>query len=695
MTKLTSQRLNRSSFASTIRSIPAAMILAASITATGVAQENKPADKGAGEAAASSPTSLPIQRLIAFKRAGLGDFLVDDKDKNLKAAIAMLQSRINELPQESEGQFPQEALNGVEQVFNVISRPSRFAVTFNPQSNVGGLMGYGVVASSMFETQEQAGSFGEFVDDSVRANQGALPKLSKIYTGMRTMTVPGGKLSFGPRAGNKTYDVFFGSVPDDVDAACEAIPPHTIEGLKPVVTGSFDGEALTPLTNLVGMFAGQASSAALTDYFDNIHKIGLVGPGAVKGTFEMGYTADAMRSRIVVNNAAKALEASDMTTARLTAAELNIVPADVHTAVISLISSKNWQSTFDQIRNATETPEGENPFAEGVNWINQKAGINIEKDLPAALGGFGGVYSSASSGGGFLGLVAFFSFKDRDAFITLHDKLVKLAGDQVRAADPRAARYIKLREWKHENVSYYTLTPVGLPVPLEFTYVMSDRVLLAGLTPQSVMSAVKQASGKGDKGILSRKDLAPLDVAKQELLSLTFYDTLTQARKGYNVTTMLGSAVSNAVRSPMGDASREPGIIVPSINELLANVKPSVQFSHRSNGSIIMEHSSDRSALVMVSSVIGTASDVAPLIALITSAGFFKSVQDNNGFEPGFTFNSQMLSPMNLTSILKAGRNSDAYVMLNGFGTLFGGPIPMPMPQAYTAGVASELLRVR
>jgi hypothetical protein len=640
----------------------------------------------------SVPATLPVQRLIAFKRGALSEFIVDEKDAKLVAAFGMIQERLAELSQESEGEIPEEPMEALQTFLGAIASPSRLAVTFNPQSNAGGLMGYGVVASSVFADETDAAIVREFVEDIFAEQGAALPKLSKIHKGMRTMTVPGGKLSFGPRTGGKTYDVFFGTVPDEPDAAFDAIPAPTIDGLKPVITGTFDAEALTPLFNLASMGLSQAAGGQAADMLSQFPALGYVGPDAIKGTFELGYTKDASRARVVVNNAARVMTALDVKAHKLTADELNIVPADARTAAVSLISSTSWEAMFKQVNMETGMGQ-ENPVAQGLAKIKEVTGVDLETDLAAALGGYGGVYTADVTGGGFLGFVAFLSFKDRGAFITMHDKLVKAAGEQIRAADARAARYIKLRPWSDSGVEYFTLTFTGLPVPVEFTYAVTEKLLLAGLTPQATMAAVRQATGKGDAGLLSRKDMHLLDVSKQDVISVTFSDTLVQARKGYNLTSMLGSAVANMVRSPLG-GKREPGLIVPPVGELLANVRPSVQVTHRSGDSLMLEWSSDRSVLVTAASAMGTFQDLSPILGVLGAAIFAETQKgQQSNFQPDFTFLPIDVSPQQMFTMVREIRTRPEFRLIAGARALFGGPLSFGESELLSAGVAAATSR--
>ncbi|MCX5691072.1 MAG: hypothetical protein NTV94_15020 [Planctomycetota bacterium] len=624
-----------------------AALLTATIAGQALGQSGSEAAKQpeATQPAADSAIKFPSQTILRFERAPLASFLVDPKDEALKNALSMIPARVSELPMDSHGQFPEQATRWIELALQTVASGSRLAITFDPQNNAGGAMGYGLITESLFADGDKPKQLKEAVDEAITSNGGELPKSSKAFKGMRTTMVPGGRLTFGPRVETKSFDVYFGTVPAQPESVFAELPKPTIAGLSPIVNGTFDFEGLTPLANLAQLGVSQAANGngmQPPNVVQQLTEAGFIGENALNGQFEFGYTANASRSRITVNNAAAALAKSGNDKASISAADLNVIPADALNASITVASVDVLTNLLGE---AKKQSNGEVEAA--LAKVKEATQVDLETELLASLGGIAGYYTSQSTGGGLLGYVAFLSFKDKAAFTGAHDKLVSFARSQLRAAQPDGARYVRLRTWEEAGVTFHALAAAGLPIPGELTYAVTDRFLIVGLTQQAVVAAAMQAAGKGDKGILSRTDLGIGELTgKNQLLSFGFTDTARRAREGYNLVALAASAVSNAVRSP-GNTSR-PGRIVPTINELLREVRPSVSVSYRSGDQFIMETWSDRSALVNAASAAGTLLDFAPIVA---AAGL--------GFASKQNANFMTLNPMTdgLLPTLDAGRD--------------------------------------
>lgn len=628
--------------------VASAVLLTATIAGQALGQSGGEAAKQpeATQPAADSAIKFPSQTILRFERAPLASFLVDPKDEALKNALSMIPARVSELPMDSHGQFPEQATRWIELALHTVASGSRLAITFDPQNNAGGAMGYGLITESLFTDGDKPKQLKEAVDEAITTNGGELPKSSKAFKGMRTTMVPGGRLTFGPRAETKSFDVYFGTVPAQPEAVFTDLPKPTIEGLSPIVNGTFAFEGLTPLANLAQLGVSQAANGngvQPPNVVQQLTEAGVIGEHALNGQFEFGYTANACRSKITVNNAAAALAKSGQDKASITAADLNVIPADALNASITVASVDALMSLLGEAKK-----QGNGEVDAVLAQVKEATQVDLETELLASLGGVAGYYTSQSTGGGLLGYIAFLSFKDKAAFTGAHDKLVSFARSQLRAAEPDGARYVRHRTWEEAGITFHALAAAGLPVPGELTYAVTDRFLIVGLTQQAVLAAALQANGKGDPGILCRTDLGIDELPGQkQLLSFGFTDTARRAREGYNLVAFAASALSNGVRSP-GNTSREPGRIVPTVKELLHQVRPSVSVSYRSGDQFIMESWSDRSLLVNAASTAGTLLDFAPLVA---AAGLGAASNQNADF--------MTLNPMTdgLMPMLAAGRD--------------------------------------
>lgn len=572
-------------------------------------------------------SGLPPQTLIAFERAELDAFIVDPRDAALKKALSLIPARLTELPGESKGQIPNEAAMLGRLALSTIARPSRFAIVYNPSDMSGGMLGYGMVLSTRYTDKNDADVLHAVVQGIVQQKAERVPGESTAFPGMRETTVPGaGRLLYGPRVGKDGagYDVIAGTVKDP-DQPFAGIPKPTIEGLRPFINGSADFQALTPLLGLLQMGGAGSNKPEIQQAVQKLFEAGLAGPEAMKAHFEIGFTADAMRSRISVQNAGGALKALRLDAGALTPEHFRLIPADATFASVSLVSMQGLADIIAQAQAAQAN------VGEILSQFKQQTGVDVVQDVVLSLGGVGGMYTSdATGGGGLLSGVAFVSFHDRAKFVAAHDKLVATASKIL--GQQEFGKYVRLRSWTADGATVYSLNFPGLPVPLEFSYAMTDRWLIAGITPQAVAIAARQASAAGE-GLLSNPALSMVKGVQSgggEMVSLSYADGSRLAREGYGWLTLAGSALANAVRSP-SDPTREPGMIVPPYGELMTSVRPAVKIAVRQRKQLVIDSWSDRSVLVSASGVAGAIVNVAPVLAAVGAGAFM--VGDHNGFK--------------------------------------------------------------
>lgn len=605
---------------------------------------------------ASAQDAPQVQSLIAWKAAPLAQFTADERDAGLARALAMLPQRLAELPDETRGEVDAEAIEMFLAGLDILSGASKFAIVFNPTSTAGGAFGYGIIAGAMLDDVRQGQPLMRKIDDVIREQGERPPRRSTIYVGMRDVRSPGGRLYYGPREGpgGATFDLFFGTV-DDPDAPFAAIPEPTVVGLRPVVHGTFDFRALTPLATMGQFAAGQAMAQQgqqIPNIVQQLGLAGLAGDDAMRGTFELGFTDDAMRFRVNVGKAAGALSALGIGQGQLSAADLALVPADATMASVSLFSLESLEKSINEIR--AQAFEVDEVFAK----IEEHTGVNIVTDVLGALGGVSTYYTSdATGGGGLVSMVAALTFTDRAKFIKAHDRF-RVALDNVRDDHMEDwGRYVGLRPWRAEGQPAFSVVFTGLPVPLEISYAFTERHVIAALTPQSLVAAVRQATGKGDGGLGSRQDLPGPDLAKERLVSVNFVDTPRAMRAGYGFVSLAGSALANAVRAPGGEG-REPGIIVPTYSELSRGVRPSLSITYRrGEEGLVLDSFSDRSVLAGACGAVGTASGFAPLVLLGAAVA---GAQNSRGLN----FGSALPDEARALAALPAGARAGADAMM-------------------------------
>ncbi len=619
--------------------------------------QDAPAEKG-----------LPPQPLIAFRKAALAQWAPDPKDAALKAALGMIDLRLKELPRELPPDAPHEAFDGMEVLVSALASPARFSIVFNPSSNAGGAFGYGVVLTTMFAAEGDADRLQGLVEGGIAQSGEQLPKRSREEPGMREMRTPGGKVMFGPRKfePGTGYEVRFGTV-TDADGPFAAIPEPSIAGLTPFISGTFDFGALTPIANFGQMALNQKAAEGEVpqeNVVDNFASVGVVGDKAMKGTFEFGHTADAMRSRVRVQNAIPALGVLGIDKGRLGKDDFAAIPADANTASVGLLNLEAIQKLIDGLR------AQKLPVDEYLGQFTKFTGVDFEKDILKQVGGVSAIYSSeVTGGGGLLSTVVLLGVKDSAKLISARAKIASsitdLLGQEAdKGPDHAWARYIRPRAWQVEGVPAMTMTFPGVPIPLEISSAITDKWAIIALSPQALTAAVRQATGKGGKDILSRPDWRLLDLNKQEVISVSFSDPARNIRDGYGIAAAFGMAVSNAMRSPF-DPKRDPGMVTPMYNDLIAGVKPSVSVAYREGQTLVLDSICDRSWLVNIAATAGVGSSWGSLSSLLSAVGAANE-------------NAQLKKMMSLLPTSAADRDLLARVPLVQIREAVQGPLAWP-----------------
>lgn len=585
------------------------------------------------KAAAEAPK--PMQSFLVIEHAAFSDMMQDAKDAKLKAALAMFPKRLAELPGEIPD-MPAEMIPIVDSFSRLATRPGRFAITYTPNFLQGGAMGYGVILSTRFSDAASANSFESQILGLIgQANPGFVPTESERFKSLAEVVIPVAPIRFGSRVGRQgaSYDVIWGAV-TDADAPFEALPKPTLGGTH-LLSGTLDFQALGAIVN-VGQTAlngaMQNSGQKPIQLGRELAAWGLIGQEAMKMRFESAFVDGAVRSKAVMENAQKFMEQMGTETGGLSAADLAAIPAEATSANVTMITTKPLVKLIGAVRE--RVPQAD----EALNQFRDMTGVDVELDLLSSVGGVFATYTSESTGGGGPGsMVALMSFADRAKFLQSHDRLAKFAREFMQNGPEElamASKYIRLRSWKIGSHDVLSLTFPGVPVPLEISYAATDRWLVVGLTPQALEGALAQIDGKGDKGIATRAEVAAWIPKGKELTSLAFKDTARSIRDGYVITSMVGSAVSNAMRSP-SDPTREPGILVPSYKDLMKGVKAKVEVAYREGDTIVIDSVADGSMLVGIASAMGEFNFAGTALSMMSSIGQMQQMGAMRGMNFG------------------------------------------------------------
>jgi len=558
---------------------------------------------------AGASGTQPAKTLLVLERAALPDVLVDSKDQKLAAALAMLPARLRELPDEIPDMPPQVA-EVVDLVLSAVARPARVAISYGAGNPAHGLWGYGIVVSiearDAADARDMHASINALLAQSELPPQFA-PKESERIKGMADMPLPMGfgLVSYGPRESEAgwRYELIIGSL-DNPDSAFMGIPAP-MDGATSVMRGRIDLEQLTPAAQFVMTMAG-GRNPEVREMFNQVTKMGLVGPNAMKIDFDEGYTKAEHLGRIAVRGLKAHAEAYGMTDATLGKDDLRLIPASATMASLS-------RTGLGRLRDAlAEAKEKSTEVAEGLARFEAETGVDLEEDILGSIGDTLAVYTSDATGGGSIAsAVAMIGLRDRSRFLAAHEKLLA-KGNGLLADHPKARGYVKISPWEEGGIRLHSLRFGGIPVPVELTYGVVGEYLVASLTPQGTLAAARQIVGKGDAGLGSHEQLAAA-MSGRAVSGVSFLDTGRMMHSGYPFVSVIGSAIANGVRAR--DGSREPGLLVPTYTELAAGARPTVQVMSWSGDDYVIESHGDRSVLVRGAAVAGTLVQFWPVIA--------------------------------------------------------------------------------
>jgi hypothetical protein len=635
-----------------VRTAAACTLAAAGLVLSAAQAQDKPAGGAAGGGTTVQPGNAgakPPAPVILIDKPGLDKLLVDPKDEAFKKALAMLPSRLRELPREIPG-AEQVPMPVVDLALQLITRPARFAVTYSPDNPSKGGFGAGIVFSLAMDDEQGATTMHGTINGLMAMAGGgggggggggmqSLIKPSATYNGMSELQTPVGLLAYGPRKSDDAgwrYEVHFGSLEHpDKPFAGWAKTTDLVKGFEPVLRARFDPAPLTPLVNMAKAFAG--GGPVVDDAVKRVEDVGLIGDNAIKYSYYQGYTSDRAVTVTIAEGAKKFAARKGASVEPLTAAELKAIPAD---AVTAAMMRYDWKTAandgLDEILEADPSAKAQLAQLEG------RLGLSLKNDILPAFGSTFGGYLAPSAGGHGLGsAVGLVAIGDKAKFDALNTRLIGMLN--VLGAAPQVKGYIRARQWTHDGLALTSLTFPGVPVPIELTYAVTDKWLVLGLTPQAALAGVAQAAGKGDGGITTSAALASVLPKDKQVLSLTFVDSAKTMADGYQYLSLIGSALANAVRSP-ADPAREPGMVIPPYKALAEGAKPIVSYSYLRGEDIISEAQADRSMLVNGAATIGAASPAFPLIAAFI-AGMGIAAQNHPPHIPGVSAAWPALTP--------------------------------------------------
>lgn len=551
----------------------------------------------------AAPAERPQNTIFAFEKEGLGALMVDPRDAALRRALEMLPARVAELPEENPdlAEAPKSILDLVAHA--IIGRLF-VGVTDRGNDPQTGAPGLGLSLAVGMPDEARAQAVRDEIAELIQMESGLEVTPSDSVRGMSDVQTPAGTIRFGPRknaAGQWSMGLLAGDLPDP-EAAGAALP--SLEGAGgPWMRMRLDLPAAQQWTT---MFAGLASMQA-PQVGAMLQRRGLVGPEAIAVDVVVAQSPDALRARTTVHRAAKYARTIGAADLRLSAEHLAVIPADAMFAAAQTFDLAGIWSEIESL--AKSTPEG----SEALARFAEVTGLDMRTDVIDAFGNALALYTSDSTGGGGLfSAVAVVAVRDRAAIVTLFERLATFANEALEAEMP--AGYVRFSHTSADGVDRLTLKFPGLPIPFESTMAVTDRWLVAGLTPQAVDGALAQCAGKGKGSLRDNASFkAVLPQMPEDLVQMMFIDSPRAIAKGYPWMSALTSAVSNAMRSPIG-ADREPGNLLPPYAEIASNVRPILETARWDGDNMVQVWSADRSMLVNGCAVAGIYGEIVSML---------------------------------------------------------------------------------
>jgi hypothetical protein len=555
--------------------------------------KQQPQKAPAAGAAKQQPKAPAPADMLVVNSAGLEKLLVDTKDAGLLEALRLVDDRVLDLPGELDQPFPAPAIR---LAFDLLTGPLVLQTGMNPGAAEGGLPFYAQVAFS--------GRTAAEATEAARNLAGVL----QMMTGMPAQAVPG-------RAGVSALEmpngmtVYHGSERSGEFAvgvnrllAPAARPASGLpKGVEPIVTVRLDAAAAQPLVEMILMQFGPGSQQIR----DQLVLYNLVGPEASSFTAAIGQGADRCHAWWKYSNYGRVAQQTPVIAREpLAERDMAMIPEDAVWAVVARMRVGRLLDSFRQSLGAEVVDAA-------LQEATAELGFDPERDLLAHLGNAYGFYTSESTGGGLMSAVAFVEVSNPAALEATLGRI----DERVNAMAREEARgYVRLRTSARGPHQVTTLTFPGLPIPLEPSWALSKGWLVAAATPQALAAALDRGTA-GGKSLLDNKRFREMGGdGWRKATSVTFLDTPHLVRSGYGLTSMLCSALSNAVCAP-GSPDRFQGPILPPLAQLLDGAKAWVSLYGFEGEDLVGTSQGDRSVLVNVAGLAGLVAECAPMTA--------------------------------------------------------------------------------
>ncbi|MHC4218195.1 MAG: hypothetical protein ACYSU7_07020 [Planctomycetota bacterium] len=529
---------------------------------------------------------------------GLEKLLVDDKDQGLLEALRLLDNRLVELPAELDrGDIP---VPMIQLALDLLGSPFLIQAGAIDNAEAGNFAPFH--AQIALEEPKFGPAFADRADQILGMMGQGLGQPVQNRPGVRVMDLDEVQLFYGP-TGPGVFTLALNRI---TEVPQPAPNPGLPAGVEPVMAFAFDGPAAQPFFQMMLDQMGPERKMVR----EQLELYGLLGPEASSFAVAVGHGDDrAHGAWRYTNYVPMARRWHALVEGPITRRDLAMVPVDATFAEVGRYDISGLGEMLRQWVPAMEEMELEDPFG----LFAQHTGVDLERDLLTHFGDSYGFYlSDTTGGGGFMSSVLFLEVTGPEA---LDDTLQRLAEKVNTLARQHAKGYIQMRFVQREGVDLTTLTFPGLPVPLEISWTISGGYLIAGATPHAVIAAVAQAAGESPTILENPSFLKMGGENWRDAIYLTFTDVPRLARSGYGLAQLACSSLANGVRSP-ANPQRDPGLVLPSFNELMNGAKASVSMYRLDGDDLVGSFQADRSVMVNLCGGLGMVGQSATTIGM-------------------------------------------------------------------------------
>lgn len=543
---------------------------------------------------------------LTLYSAGIDANLPSPKDAFLLEQIKMLGQRFGELP----GQFGEEEevpLNSIQinDLATLLLSPMSLKLSVGPTPRADEPRP--IVSFTARPTDERV---AERMAWTVR-NQISRRQINATQTSGLTRIENDdlGLIILGQRGRN-----FVAVVNSEFDNA-PVIPevPGLPEGVEPALAFKFEPVHLADFFN--EMVIPDSPDPDLVREF--LEQIGMIGDNTISIEGTLGYTDDRMLGVYRERGSARIAEPFGFPTS-LTLGDdiLKAIPADATSVIATVL---DIEAIYNLLMSYAVRFDGSRPPIE--EWVRDFTGIDLNEDYFPAIGRRLAIYQAPSTGGGSLAsTVAIVEIGDADAMRRLLSKFAEFVEQKLT---PLARNTVRFAPWKLESGhDAWSLSFPGVPAPIEPCWMIyADKWVVKAATPSALIAAVEHLRDGNAPSFASNPHLLAESASKpSETIFVQYLDTAFYAQRGYGLTSMAATALSNFTRSTADPEARIPTARIPTYNALLADLRPSIAVAKWEGDDLVTTMTADRSSTAQLAAMLGNAGSlytslIAPAIA--------------------------------------------------------------------------------